>query len=82
MADANSTLDLSQLGFDKNRISETVGENIHKLAFIQGVLTLSGDGNSLPEVVDTSGLYYILEDIILGLKGVRADVASIGGGQA
>lgn len=79
MADSDSTLDLSQLVADKNRIAETVGEHIHKISFIQGVLTLN-EGGSLPDVVDTSGLYYILEDIILGLKGVHADLASLGKG--
>jgi hypothetical protein len=76
MADANSTADLTNNVFDKRLTTESIGEQIHKLEFLQGVLTLQEDGN-LPDHIHTSGLYYIMDDVINGLKTIHGQINSL-----
>lgn len=76
MADSNSTADQSNSVFDKRRTAESVGEQIHKLQFLQGVLTLQ-EGGQVPEYIHTTGLYYVMDDVINGLKRIHDQINSL-----
>lgn len=67
MANADSTLS-KKSDLDVVDVLDNLSHDTHKLVFLQDVLTLQANGK-LTEGLETAGLYFIMQEIIVSLKG-------------